>query len=193
MTVQLSSQRASQRFSTHPSQGVTQSVTQTVPISVNINSPTQSVQTKNNEPQHVMDSMNQQAELPENVQDNPYNSLPTNDIKYPSNEIVEINRLNSIIRGFESYANMVRDIIKEKIYVPGDTLCDIIKQFTNSDSVTLDVEGADDVGCLRSSRLRKVNSIFVTQGLTTVNLKYNLPEDYKRIQSLGISLKYVIV
>lgn len=190
MTVQLSSQRASQRFSTHPSQSVSQSVTQTVPISVNINSPQQSC------PQAPSQATSQSTSQ-ETVQDNPYNSLPSNealhDVKYPSNEIIEMNRLNSIIRGFETYANMMRDIVKEKIYVPGDSLCDIIKQFTNSDSVTLDVEGADDVGCLRSSRLRKVNSIFVTQGLTTVNLKYNLPEDYKRIQSLGISLKYVIV
>lgn len=193
MTVQLSSQR----FATHPSQSVSQSVTQTVPISVNINSPTQSTRDIPQTTPQTASCDNAQN----TVQDNPYNSLPTrsgfsespNDVKYPSNEIVEMNRLNSIIRGFETYANMVRDIIKEKIYVPGDTLCDIIKQFTNSDSVTLDVEGADDVGCLRSSRLRKVNSIFVTQGLTTVNLKYNLPEDYKRIQSLGISLKYVIV
>lgn len=154
---------SSQRLSTYPSQ----SVTQTVPISVNIS----------------------------NSQSNPQTSTekPVNDVKYESTEASEISRLQSIIKGFETFISIIRRSMKDKIYLEGVELCEIVKLFTHSDDVSLDIEASDDVGCFQSSKLRKINSIFVTQGITTQNLKYNMPEDYKRIQSLGISLKYILV
>lgn len=154
---------SSQRLSSQPSQ----SVTQTVPISVNIN----------------------------NSQSNPQTptETPVNDVKYESTEASEISRLQSIIKGFDMFVSIIRKSMKDKIYLEGVELCEIIRLFTHSDDVSLDIETSDDVGCFNSSKLRKINSIFVTQGVTTQNLKYNLPEDYKRIQSLGISLKYILV
>ena len=154
---------SSQRISSQPSQ----SVTQTVPISVNINS----------------------------SQSNPQTSTetPVNDVKYESTKEFEISRLQSIIKGFDMFVSIIRKSMKDKIYLEGVELCEIVKLFTHSDDVTLDIETSDDVGCFNSSKLRKINSIFVTQGMDTQNLKYNLPEDYKRIQSLGISLKYILV
>lgn len=154
---------SSQRISSQPSQ----SVTQTVPISVNIS----------------------------NSQSNPQTSTetPVNDVKYESTKEFEISRLQSIIKGFDMFVSIIRKSMKDKIYLEGVELCEIVKLFTHSDDVTLDIESSEDVGCFNSSKLRKINSIFVTQGMTTQNLKYNLPEDYKRIQSLGISLKYIIV
>lgn len=154
---------SSQRLSSQPSQ----SVTQTVPISVNIS----------------------------NSQSNPQTSTetPVNDVKYESTKEFEISRLQSIIKGFDMFVSIIRKSMKDKIYLEGVELCEIVKLFTHSDDVTLDIETSDDVGCFNSSKLRKINSIFVTQGMDTQNLKYNLPEDYKRIQSLGISLKYIIV
>lgn len=141
-----------------------QSVTQTVPISVNINS----------------------------AQTNPQTSTET-PVKYESTEASEISRLQSIIKGFDMFVSIIRKSMKDKIYLGGVELCEIVKLFTHSDDVSLDIETSDDVGCFQSSKLRKINSIFVTQGMATQNLKYNLPEDYKRIQSLGISLKYILV
>ena len=154
---------SSQRLSSQPSQ----SVTQTVPISVNIS----------------------------NSQSNPQTSTetPVNDVKYESTKEFEISRLQSIIKGFDMFVSIIRKSMKDKIYLEGVELCEIVKLFTHSDDVTLDIETSDDVGCFNSSKLRKINSIFVTQGMDTQNLKYNLPEDYKRIQSLGISLKYILV
>ena len=154
---------SSQRLSSQPSQ----SVTQTVPISVNIS----------------------------NSQSNPQTSTetPVNDVKYESTKEFEISRLQSIIKGFDMFVSIIRKSMKDKIYLEGIELCEIVKLFTHSDDVTLDIETSDDVGCFNSSKLRKINSIFVTQGMDTQNLKYNLPEDYKRIQSLGISLKYILV
>lgn len=154
---------SSQRISSQPSQ----SVTQTVPISVNIS----------------------------NSQSNPQTSTetPVNDVKYESTKEFEISRLQSIIKGFDMFVSIIRKSMKDKIYLEGVELCEIVKLFTHSDDVTLDIETSDDVGCFNSSKLRKINSIFVTQGMDTQNLKYNLPEDYKRIQSLGISLKYILV
>lgn len=154
---------SSQRLSSQPSQ----SVTQTVPISVNINS----------------------------AQTNPQTSTetPVNDVKYESTKEFEISRLQSIIKGFDMFVSIIRKSMKDKIYLEGVELCEIIRLFTHSDDVSLDIETSDDVGCFNSSKLRKINSIFVTQGMSTLNLKYNLPEDYKRIQSLGISLKYILV
>lgn len=164
MTFQLSSQR----LSTQPSQ----SVTQTVPISVNINS------SQSNHPTTV-----------ETSEMHP----PVNDVKYENVNESEISKLQSIIKGFEVYIGIVRKSFKSKVYLSGEDLCEIVKLFTHSDDVTLDIETSDDVGCFNSSKLRKINSIFVTQGMTTQNLKYNLPEDYKRIQSLDISLKFILV
>lgn len=154
---------SSQRLSTQPSQ----SVTQTVPISVNISS----------------------------SQSNPQTSAetPVNDVKYESTKDFEISRLQSIIKGFDTYISIIRKSMKDRICLESGELCEIVKLFTYSDDVTLDIETSDDVGCFTSNRIRKINSIFVTQGMATHNLKYNLPEDYKRIQSLGISLKYVTV
>lgn len=154
---------SSQRISSQPSQ----SVTQTVPISVNIS----------------------------NSQSNPQTSTetPVNDVKYESTKEFEISRLQSIIKGFDMFVSIIRKSMKDKIYLEGVELCEIIRLFTHSDDVSLDIESSEDVGCFNSSKLRKINSIFVTQGMETQNLKYNLPEDYKRIQSLGISLKYIIV
>lgn len=154
---------SSQRLSSQPSQ----SVTQTVPISVNIS----------------------------NSQSNPQTSTetPVNDVKYESTKEFEISRLQSIIKGFDMFVSIIRKSMKDKIYLEGVELCEIIRLFTHSDDVTLDVETSEDVGCFNSSKLRKINSIFVTQGMDTQNLKYNLPEDYKRIQSLGISLKYILI
>lgn len=154
---------SSQRISSQPSQ----SVTQTVPISVNIS----------------------------NSQSNPQTSTetPVNDVKYESTKEFEISRLQSIIKGFDMFVSIIRKSMKDKIYLEGVELCEIVKLFTHSDDVTLDIESSEDVGCFNSSKLRKINSIFVTQGMDTQNLKYNLPEDYKRIQSLGISLKYILV
>lgn len=164
MTFQLSAQR----LSTQPSQ----SVTQTVPISVNINSsqsnPSASVET---------------SEM----------HRPVDNVKYESTKDFEISRLQSIIKGFDTYISIIRKSMKDKFYLEARDLCEIVKLFTHSDDVALDIETSEDVGCFSSSRLRKINSIFVTQGITTQNLKYNLPEDYKRIQSLGISLKYILV
>lgn len=156
-------QLSSQRLSTHPSQ----SVTQTVPISVNIS----------------------------NAQSNPPTTVetPVNDVKYENVNESEISRLQSIIKGFDTFISIIRKSMKDKIYLECVELCEIVKLFTHSDDVSLDIETSDDVGCFQSSKLRKINSIFVTQGMTTQNLKYNLPEDYKRIQSLGISLKYILV
>lgn len=156
-------QLSSQRLSTHPSQ----SVTQTVPISVNIS----------------------------NAQSNSSTTVetPVNDVKYENVNESEISKLQSIIKGFEAYIGIVRKSFKSKVYLSGEDLCEIVKLFTHSDDVTLDIETSDDVGCFQSSKLRKINSIFVTQGMTTQNLKYNMPEDYKRIQSLDISLKYILV
>lgn len=156
-------QLSSQRLSTHPSQ----SVTQTVPISVNIS--------------------NAQSNSPTTVE------TPVNDVKYENVNESEISKLQSIIKGFEAYIGIVRKSFKSKVYLSGEELCEIVKLFTHSDDVTLDIETSDDVGCFQSSKLRKINSIFVTQGMTTQNLKYNMPEDYKRIQSLDISLKYILV
>lgn len=156
-------QLSSQRLSTHPSQ----SVTQTVPISVNINS------SQSNPPTAI--------------------ETPVNDVKYENVNEFEISKLQSIIKGFEVYISIIRKSMKDKIYLECVELCEILKLFTHSDDVSLDIETSDDVGCFQSSKLRKINSIFVTQGMTTQNLKYNLPEDYKRIQSLGISLKYILV
>lgn len=154
---------SSQRLSTQSSQ----SVTQTVPISVNIS----------------------------NAQSNPQAPLetPVNDVKYENVNESEISRLQSIIKGFDTFISIIRKSMKDKIYLEGVELCEIVKLFTHSDDVSLDIETSDDVGCFQSTKLRKINSIFVTQGMTTQNLKYNLPEDYKRIQSLGISLKYILV
>lgn len=141
-----------------------QNVTQTVPISVNISS----------------------------AQSNPPTTVET-PVKYESTEASEISRLQSIIKGFDTFISIIRKSMKDKIYLECVELCEIVKLFTHSDDVSLDIETSDDVGCFQSSKLRKINSIFVTQGMTTQNLKYNLPEDYKRIQSLGISLKYILV
>ena len=160
---EMTFQLSSQRLSTQPSQ----SVTQTVPISVNINS----------------------------SQSNPSASVeaPVSDVKYESSKDFEISRLQSIIKGFDTYIAIIRKSMKDKFYLEARDLCEIVKLFTHSEDVALDIETSEDVGCFSSSRLRKINSIFVTQGITTQNLKYNLPEDYKRIQSLGISLKYILV
>lgn len=160
---EMTFQLSSQRLSSQPYQNVNQ----TVPISVNINS-------SQSNPQPTVEA-------------------PQNDVKYDSGKDFEIARLESIIKGFERYVSIIRKTLSDKIYLEGVELCDIVKLFTHSDDVTLDVESSEDIGCFAKSRLRKINSIFVTQGITTHNLKYNLPEDYKRIQSLGISLKYIII
>lgn len=112
------------------------------------------------------------------------------DIKIEGNDIDSLRRENQVLRLVIDIMHSNPLIVNKYIIADDELLVEMIRLLCNADDVQLD---ADDLGtgCMSKKTYRKVNSIYVTAGGKTLNLKYDYPSVMKNLKDLHISVKYV--
>ena len=81
-------------------------------------------------------------------------------------------------------------IVNKYIIADDEVLEQMIKLLCNAETVQIDAEDLGS-GCMTKHVYRKVESIYVTVGGKTLNLKYDFPAVMKTLKDLHISTKFV--
>ena len=112
------------------------------------------------------------------------------DIKADGEDVDTLKRENQVLRLVIDIMHSNPLIVNKYIIADDELLVEMIRLLCNADDVQLD---ADDLGggCITKKTYRKVNSIYVTAGGKTLNLKYDYPSVMKNLKDLHISVKYV--
>ncbi len=112
------------------------------------------------------------------------------DIKLEGDDVDTLRRENQVLRLVIDIMHSNPLVVNKYIIADDELLVEMIRLLCNADDVQLD---ADDLGagCMSKKTYRKVNSIYVTSGGKTLNLKYDYPSVMKNLKDLHISVKYV--
>ena len=112
------------------------------------------------------------------------------DIKLEGDDVDALRRENQVLRLVIDIMHSNPLVVNKYIIADDELLVEMIRLLCNADDVQLD---ADDLGagCMSKKTYRKVNSIYVTSGGKTLNLKYDYPSVMKNLKDLHISVKYV--
>lgn len=140
-----------------------------------------------------------QPEQPENnvvYMPPPQNLYNIPEVQVVGSELDNILKENKQLRAESTAQQIIFEMIKTNpiyinklILVDDEKLIKLLKLFTESDEVTLDINEDISSCCgFNNTDYRYVNTIYVKKNGKIENLKYSYPEVVKRITDLGINL-----
>ena len=104
--------------------------------------------------------------------------------------IAELTRENEVLKLIIDILHSNPLIVNKYVIADDEILMQMIALLCNASDVQIDAEDVG-TGCISKNKYRKVQSIYVTSGDKTLNLKYDYPSVMKALKDLHISTKYV--
>ena len=104
--------------------------------------------------------------------------------------IAELTRENEVLKLIIDILHSNPLIVNKYVIADDELLIQMIALLCNASDVQIDAEDVG-TGCISKNKYRKVQSIYVTAGDKTLNLKYDYPSVMKALKDLHISTKYV--
>ena len=108
----------------------------------------------------------------------------------PVDEVAELKRQIEVLKLIIEIQQSNPLIVNKYIIADDEVLERMISLLCNAESVQIDAEDVG-AGCMTKHVYRKVESIYVTVGGKTLNLKYDFPAVMKTLKDLHISTKFV--
>ena len=112
---------------------------------------------------------------------------------YDEVHYAELDKLKREVEFLRTYAHILNTnaykVMGDKKVLSKDMLYTIIKQLTGADDITFEV--ISEAGCLKTDT--KITSIYEEKDGVNINMKYNDPDNYRKLSELGISTKYLIL
>lgn len=105
-------------------------------------------------------------------------------------EVAELKRQIEVLKLIIEIQQSNPLIVNKYIIADDEVLERMISLLCNAESVQIDAEDVG-AGCMTKHVYRKVESIYVTVGGKTLNLKYDFPAVMKTLKDLHISTKFV--
>ena len=115
---------------------------------------------------------------------------PPPDIAEPVDEVAELKRQIEVLKLIIEIQQSNPLIVNKYIIADDEVLERMISLLCNAEAVQIDAEDLGS-GCMTKHVYRKVESIYVTVGGKTLNLKYDFPAVMKTLKDLHISTKFV--
>ena len=107
-----------------------------------------------------------------------------------TDEVAELKRQIEVLKLIIEIQQSNPLIVNKYIIADDEVLERMISLLCNAESVQIDAEDVG-AGCMTKHVYRKVESIYVTVGGKTLNLKYDFPAVMKTLKDLHISTKFV--
>ena len=108
----------------------------------------------------------------------------------PLDEVAELKRQIEVLKLIIEIQQSNPLVVNKYIIADDEVLERMISLLCNAESVQIDAEDVG-AGCMTNHVYRKVESIYVTVGGKTLNLKYDFPAVMKTLKDLHISTKFV--
>ena len=108
----------------------------------------------------------------------------------PVDEVADLKRQIEVLKLIIEIQQSNPLIVNKYIIADDEVLERMISLLCNAESVQIDAEDVG-AGCMTKHVYRKVESIYVTVGGKTLNLKYDFPAVMKTLKDLHISTKFV--
>ena len=108
----------------------------------------------------------------------------------PVDEVAELKRQIEVLKLIIEIQQSNPLIVNKYIIADDEVLERMISLLCNAETVQIDAEDLGS-GCMTKHVYRKVESIYVTVGGKTLNLKYDFPAVMKTLKDLHISTKFV--
>ena len=108
----------------------------------------------------------------------------------PVDEVAELKRQIEVLKLIIEIQQSNPLIVNKYIIADDEVLERMISLLCNAEAVQIDAEDLGS-GCMTKHVYRKVESIYVTVGGKTLNLKYDFPAVMKTLKDLHISTKFV--
>ena len=105
-------------------------------------------------------------------------------------EVAELKRQIEVLKLIIEIQQSNPLIVNKYIIADDEVLERMISLLCNAEAVQIDAEDVG-AGCMTKHVYRKVESIYVTVGGKTLNLKYDFPAVMKTLKDLHISTKFV--
>ena len=108
----------------------------------------------------------------------------------PVDEVADLKRQIEVLKLIIEIQQSNPLVVNKYIIADDEVLERMISLLCNAESVQIDAEDVG-AGCMTKHVYRKVESIYVTVGGKTLNLKYDFPAVMKTLKDLHISTKFV--
>ena len=108
----------------------------------------------------------------------------------PVDEVAELKRQIEVLKLIIEIQQSNPLVVNKYIIADDEVLERMISLLCNAEAVQIDAEDLGS-GCMTKHVYRKVESIYVTVGGKTLNLKYDFPAVMKTLKDLHISTKFV--
>ena len=108
----------------------------------------------------------------------------------PVDENAELKRQIEVLKLIIEIQQSNPLVVNKYIIADDEILERMISLLCNAEAVQIDAEDLGS-GCMTKHVYRKVESIYVTVGCKTLNLKYDFPAVMKTLKDLHISTKFV--
>ena len=109
----------------------------------------------------------------------------------PVDEVAELKRQIEVLKLIIEIQQSNPLIVNKYIIGDDEVVERMISLLCNAEAVQIDAEDLGS-GCMTKHVYRKVESIYVTVGGKTLNLKYDFPAVMKTLKDLRISTKFVL-
>ena len=108
----------------------------------------------------------------------------------PVDEVADLKRQIEVLKLIIEIQQSNPLVVNKYIIADDEVLERMISLLCNAEAVQIDAEDLG-AGCMTKHVYRKVESIYVTVGGKTLNLKYDFPAVMKTLKDLHISTKFV--
>ena len=108
----------------------------------------------------------------------------------PVDEVADLKRQIEVLKLIIEIQQSNPLVVNKYIIADDEVLERMISLLCNAEAVQIDAEDLGS-GCMTKHVYRKVESIYVTVGGKTLNLKYDFPAVMKTLKDLHISTKFV--
>ena len=108
----------------------------------------------------------------------------------PVDEVADLKRQIEVLKLIIEIQQSNPLVVNKYIIADDEVLERMISLLCNAEAVQIDAEDLGS-GCMTKHVYRKVESIYVTGGGKTLNLKYDFPAVMKTLKDLHISTKFV--